>query len=632
MNYTPQTEVHLLTNVPFNYNYNNVMDFNSVSEQTTYFLNKSKLEFEDLTYQRVNNNSINLEVAYEDLYDVNYMMFQNDRIPGKWFYAFITQYDFVSPNVTRISYQIDVYQTWLFQMQWQSTYVEREHTKRFNSDGTPVINTLDEGLAYGSDYIITSVRRYEQVPNVIWAVIVCKNDLMYYGQGKKYGGITVGNVQTPLYFYTVPVALNGKDVSLNGQVVDPIEDIFNLFTSNTDFVGSAVSMYYTSYMPFAFSSSESNTTITITTLDGGTNNIQIAGVKMVEIVNNNWNSLNPQIYSNLFDAFPNYSESKLYMYPYSLLEITNLKGETVTLKPQNFNFNIDKELRLRLKSCISTSPKTAIFPENYLNSTNVSDQYDNDFENFPCGIVDNNVSDIPIIDDYTASYMQANKNSIATTNKYALDNANRGIIQNNATNRVQNAIMDRQQSYAEKEAGVDMFKNIVTGRWGSAVGDVYGLAKNFDLSQGQRTLMNMNNDIANENLRVKAEQAIGMTQAKIEDINNIPPSISNLGNNTLFDYGNKINGIYVIGKSIRSEYVTQLTNYFKMFGYKVNKLEVPNTKSRQYYNYIKTVDANIVGNIPSNDLNVIKGIFDKGVTIWHTDNVGNYNVNNVEVN
>lgn len=631
MNYTPQTEVHLLSNVPFNYNYNNVMDFSNINAQTTYFLNKSKLQFEDLTYQRVNNNTINLEVAYEDLYDINYMMFQNDKIPGKWFYAFITQYDFVSPRVTRISYQIDVYQTWLFDMKWQSTYVEREHTKRFNQDGTPVINTLDEGLAYGSDYIITSVRKYEQVPNVIWAIIVCKNDLMYYGQGKKYGGTTVGNVQTPLYFYTVPVSLNGKNVSLNGQVADPIEDIFNLFTTQEAFVGSVVTMYYTSYMPFTLTSNETNTTISIRTLNGGTNNFEVAGVKMVEITNNEWWSLSPQIYSNLFNAFPQYSESKLYMYPYSLLEITNLKGETVTLKPQNFNFSIDKELRLRLKSCISTTPKTAIYPENYLNSTNVSDQYDKDFEDFTCGIVDNNLSDIPIIDDYTASYMQANRNSIATTNKYAMDNANRGIIQNNAVNRIQNAIMDRQQKYQESDAKWNQWGNLLDLHAGSAIKSGYELAKQYDLSQGQRIAMNQNNEIANTNLRINAEQAIGMTQAKLEDINNIPPTISNLGNNTLFDYGNKINGIYVIGKSIRSEYVTQLTNYFKMFGYKVNKLEIPNTKSRQHYNYIKTVDANIVGNIPSNDLNTIKGIFDKGVTIWHTENVGDYSVSNNEI-
>lgn len=625
MNYTPQTEVHLLSNVPFNYSYNNVLDFDSLSEQTTYFLNKSKLTFEDLTYQRVNNNTINLEVAYEDLYDINYMMFQNEKIPGKWFYAFITKYDFVSPKVTRITYQIDVYQTWLFDMTWQTTYVEREHTRRFKDDGTPFINTLDEGLNYGSDYQITSCVKYEQVPNIIWAVIVAKLDLQYIYQGKKYGGTKLGNVQTPLYFYTVPISLDGREVYLNGQRTDPIEDIFNLFSANTAFVGSIVTMYYTSFMPLVLTSTETSSRITITS-PFGINNIAIGGLSMFELINSEWSSLNPQIYSNLFDAFPSYSESKLYMYPYSLIEITNLKGETVTLKPQNFNFGIGKELRLRLKSCISTAPKTAIFPENYLNSTNIFG-----FEDFTCGIVDNNLSDIPIIDDYTASYMQANRNSIATTNKYAMDNALRGISQNNANNRINNAMIDREQAYNEAGMYSGMLSNAFSANIGGVLNSAVQGIKSYDLSQGQRTQMNMNNEFANKNLRINAEQQIGMTQAKLQDINNIPPTISNLGNNTLFDYGNKINGIYVIGKSIRAEYITQLTNYFKMFGYKVNKLEIPNTKSRESYNYIKTVDANIVGNIPSNDLSAIKGIFDKGVTIWHTDQIGDYSLSNDEV-
>lgn len=625
MNYTPQTEVHLLSNVPFNFSYKNVMDFDTVEEQTAYFLNKSKLTFEDLTHQRVNNNTINLEIAYEDLYDVNYMMFQNDKIPGKWFYAFITDYTFVSPNVTRINYQIDVYQTWLFQMEWQTTYVEREHTKRFNSDGTPVINTLDEGLQYGTDYDISSCVKYEQIPNVIWAIIIAKVNLGDIPSAKTYGGTTIGNVQTPLYFYTIPVSLDGSEVTLNNEVPSPIEDIFNLFSSNEDYVGSIVTMYYTSFMPLVLTSTTSNNTINIS-CPSGLESETVASLGLFRVVNSNWSSLNPQIYSNLFSAFPTYSESKLYMYPYSLIEVTNLKGETVTLKPQNFNLNVDKELRLRLKSSISTQPKTAIFPENYLNSTNILD-----FEDFTCGIVDNNLSDIPIVDDYTASYMQSNRNSIATTNKYAMDNALRGVSQNNANNRLNNAIIDRQQQYTKYDATAGMLSSAFSLNLGGAISSGYNAIKEADLREGQRASMNMNNDFANQNLMINAEQSIGLTQAKINDINNIPPTVSNLGNNTLFDYGNKINGVYIIGKTIKPEYREQLTNYFKMFGYKVNKLEIPNLKSRTNYNYIKTIDANIVGNIPSNDLSAIKGIFDRGVTIWHGDYVGDYSKANNEV-
>ena len=30
-------------------------------------------------------------------------------------------------------------------------------------------------------------------------------------------------------------------------------------------------------------------------------------------------------------------------------------------------------------------------------------------------------------------------------------------------------------------------------------------------------------------------------------------------------------------------------------------------------------------------LEAIKGIFDRGLTIWHVDDIGNYNLNNEEV-
>ena len=143
--------------------------------------------------------------------------------------------------------------------------------------------------------------------------------------------------------------------------------------------------------------------------------------------------------------------------------------------------------------------------------------------------------------------------------------------------------------------------------------------------------MNVNNEFANRNIKINAEQQVGLTQAKIEDINNVPPTLANMGNNSLFNLGNKLTGFYVLYKTIKDEYYNQLTNYFKMFGYKVNKLEIPNTKSRKNWNYIKTVDANIIGNIPANDLSALKGIFDKGITIWHTDDVGNYALDNMEV-
>lgn len=618
MNYTPQTEVHLLSNVPFNFSYNNVMDFDTIEEQTAFFLNKNKLTFEDLTHQRVNNNSINLEVAYEDLYDVNYMMFQNDRIPGKWFYAFITSYDFISPNVTRISYQIDVYQTWLFDMVWQTTYVEREHTTRFNQDGTPVINTLEEDLNYGSDYRIIYKRKCND-DNIIWLVAITKSSI-----DQILGAVTsttgrVGNIYQPLNYTLVPVDLDGTLTTINGKVGG---DTFLMgLGQNSSTVGQLVSLFFTPYVPFDYSIDGNNN---ITTSDGNVHFVDggAVGGFYSYYGSSQWTPKNYSVNSDMFSLMPNYSESKLYMYPYTVIELTDMQGNTATLKPQNFD---SKALSFDIMGSISSQPKTAIYPHGYLGNTtgNVKD--------FTCGIINNNICDIPIVDDYTASYMQANRNSIATTNKYAMDNALRGVSQNNANNRLNNAIIDKEQKYGQMDMYAGALSSALSLNLGGLLKSTYQGVKNYDLTEGRRASMNLNNEFANKNLMINAEQSIGLTQAKIQDINNIPPTVSNLGNNTMFDTGWKNMHFYVLIKTVREEYAEQLTNYFKMFGYKVNKLEIPNTKSRENYNYIKTIDANIIGNIPSNDLSAIKGIFDKGVTIWHTDAVGDYSLSNNEI-
>lgn len=619
MNYTPQTEVHLLSNVPFNFSYNNVMDFDTINEQTTYFLNKSKLTFEDLTYQRVNNNMINLEVAYEDLYDVNYMMFQNEKIPGKWFYAFITKYDFVSPNVTRVSYQIDVYQTWLFDMEWQSTYVEREHTQRFNQDGTPVINTIEENLDYGSDYKITYKRKCND-DNIVWLVAITKQPIDVILEGGSAGPQQVANIPSPLFYTVVPFDLDGTVITVDNKTTG-IATLMNL-GHDQQTVGQLVSIFFTSYVPFNYTVNNNNN---VSVSDGNVHLYTYNNLSYYKYYGlNTWQDNNNYVVSNdmYSNVLPQYEESKLLMYPYTVIELTDMQGNTATLKPQNFD---SKQLRFDIRACISAQPKTAIFPHGYLGNTsgNVTD--------FTSGIINNNICDVPVVDDYTASYMQANRNSIATTNKYAMDNALRGVYQNTKNNRLNNAIIDRQQAYTESDMYANMLSSAFNLKLGSVMTSGYQAIKDYDMREAQRAQMNLNNKFANQNLMINAEQSIGMTQAKIQDINNIPPTVSNLGNNTMFDLGWKNAHFYVMVKTVRDEYATQITNYFKMFGYKVNKLEVPNLKSRENYNYIKTVDANIVGNIPANDLSAIKGIFDKGVTIWHTDQIGDYSLSNNEV-
>lgn len=91
------------------------------------------------------------------------------------------------------------------------------------------------------------------------------------------------------------------------------------------------------------------------------------------------------------------------------------------------------------------------------------------------------------------------------------------------------------------------------------------------------------------------------------------------------------NSFFFYQMSIKSEYARVIDNYFSMFGYKVNRVKVPNITGRTNWNYVKTIDCNFDGDIPQKDLQIIKSMFNNGVTLWHNpQTIYNYsNSNNI---
>lgn len=81
--------------------------------------------------------------------------------------------------------------------------------------------------------------------------------------------------------------------------------------------------------------------------------------------------------------------------------------------------------------------------------------------------------------------------------------------------------------------------------------------------------------------------------------------------------------------SIKAEYAKIIDDFFTMFGYKINEVKTPQFNSRTYWNYVKTVDCNVEGDIPQEDLQIVRNMFNKGCTFWHgASNMYNYNLNN----
>ena len=89
------------------------------------------------------------------------------------------------------------------------------------------------------------------------------------------------------------------------------------------------------------------------------------------------------------------------------------------------------------------------------------------------------------------------------------------------------------------------------------------------------------------------------------------------------------NKFTVFELSIKPEYAQIIDDYFDIFGYKTNRVKTPNVAHRQNWWYTKTINANIIGNVPNDELNKIKEAYNNGLTFWRNPaNFLNYSVSN----
>lgn len=205
--FVPATIVRVLKDVPLDSTYSDTIKFASVGAQTAFFAGKAKYSFTDFTYQRVNSSvasprgprSVRVPRVADDLYDCNYIMFQNSNYGSKWFYAFIKQVNYVNPNNTEIIYELDHYQTWAFDFTVLPSFVEREHT----NDDKYYVNLEPEPVDISSyKFSETLITYFTSFPGIV--VATSTNPA-----GQVVNGQVINNIYSGLqfnYFNSAPLA------------------------------------------------------------------------------------------------------------------------------------------------------------------------------------------------------------------------------------------------------------------------------------------------------------------------------------------------------------------------------------------------------------------------------------------
>lgn len=82
-------------------------------------------------------------------------------------------------------------------------------------------------------------------------------------------------------------------------------------------------------------------------------------------------------------------------------------------------------------------------------------------------------------------------------------------------------------------------------------------------------------------------------------------------------------------KCITKEYAKQIDDFFTCYGYRINRVMIPNLRARKAFTFVKTVGCKITGALSNEDMTAIQSIFDNGITFWTDPNkVGDYTQDN----
>lgn len=323
--------------------YKNTLTFSSITAQRNYFIGNpsnpsdtgiSTKSYSEYTYLRL-EQAIKVDDLIDNIDTNNYLVLINNN---KYYYYFITSMDYIDEETTKIHIELDVMQTYFFDIEYKQTFVEREHV----TDDTPGKHTIPEGVETG-DYIGSdpfniedsgSDRKSNIIAQVIYEDIFGTTHSVYGGvfSGTLYLSLTPDNAIKLIKYYD---SLGQKDY------------IINIFMYYGD-IESAGDYYLDTpnygHIDYKLVNTSSNADIS--------NEMIVFGSKPTAV------------------GYYTPRNKKLLTYPYCYLLADNHAGTTKMYKYEDFDSTNIKFVRI---STISVGGSVTYYPWSYKQGRNYSD-------------------------------------------------------------------------------------------------------------------------------------------------------------------------------------------------------------------------------------------------------------------
>jgi len=527
----PTSEFHLIKGVPFDDNYEHQILFSSKENRDAYFAGLSVAHFTDFTYVR-QDNVVRLPVLADSIYNCNYCMFKNVGYGDRWFFAFVTNIEYVNNTTSYVSIELDYFQTWFYDCQVNKCFVEREHV----TDDTVGANTVDEGLFFGENIPMYFESKYF----TNWLVVI-------YAKPSLFGQFVEDD--RPIYKnwnQTYPLSF-----IWDGQDIDDLRNWMDArIFAGYEFMG--MKMFPTEFQHDndPISGSGSPTYYSLVTDQGHDALVRPDRFRAIA-------------QDSSHDYVP--VNNKLLCYPYCFLRVVTTEGTSKDLKWENTYWG---QIGFTVYNNILNDVSCYIQPKSYFDGT-VSKIDSIPITTFPdCTYSENKfLSQIPTMAISAAltgmasgaQMIQAGKSDVTPKLQ-------------KQTKKGQRKVQEGQEQLAKSSADAA--------------------------------------DIINSSLTTPYETNVAAT-----------------GTNLALKYDKFGYEFYKMG--IRPEYAKIIDDYFTRYGYKVNRNKVPNLWGRSSFNYVKTMNCAISGDIPNDAHRALRSMFDNGITLWHTTSIGSYTDNHI---
>ena len=580
----------LIANVPIDATQTRQLYFPDGAARDAYFQSKVVAASSNTNFKFIRKNrAIKVQANENTIENCNYMRFKNTG--GQWWYAFVTNIEYVNPNTSLVYFKIDVFQTYFYQASFRQCDIAREHTE----NQTLWQNTVSESLDYG-DYTIvdTSFISFD----VKGYMIVSTVNLGASGTDAK------GN---PRIVAARGGTFNRAPSACNYYLV---ADYDNVHTDSLYDVLQAIAQF-----PWVAQCIIGVYAVPRDVVEGaGGDYVTIGDATLLQMSGSGNRGTYNRVYTEYGwqSKFPAYTAKKLLTYPFSFIEVVTPDGNNEIIKPELIGEN-EIDLEFICRTIFNPLVTWDVKLLGYAGSANKDRQFQT------------------LVSSSGASYPVQNNQYYAS--KLTEENQYRLIRSQNAENlRIGEQYINTNLAYSELHHGIDLAGQAANvfdpTSWistGGVSGNIAGMAhtgltmaQEYDVSRQQ---IETNNRME--------QQAAARDRQKIDSNQNaVSMSGTTAAGNNPIDLAAENFNLILRYWTVKPEFRSRLEQYFSAFGYRSERIGTPNFTIGNRYHYIRCNSVNIYGDIPNLYLNELQNIFLDGVTLWKDhENVGVYGNN-----